>query len=94
MTLVAINNKQTIAANSALLCMPVKVLQPLVAKLICCPAVLGDPNNPVVRQILLLVPAREVVLAAKDNKGRDRPPRRVNALDNCSPLSIALLHLF
>lgn len=52
--------------------MPVKVLQPLHTKLIRRLAVLGDPDKPVSRQAILLVPGREVVLALKDNKGWDR----------------------
>jgi hypothetical protein len=57
------------AANSALLCVLVKVLQPLQTKLIICPAVLRDSNNPVVRHTWLLVPGREVVLALEDDEG-------------------------
>ena len=49
--------------------MLVKVLQPLEAKLVCCPAVLRDRDNPIVRQALLLVPGREVVLALENDEG-------------------------
>jgi len=92
MALMAVNHKQLVAANYPPLCMLVKVLQPLQPKLICRPAVLRDCNDPVLRQILLLVPGREVMAALEDNEGWDSPPCRVDALDNCSPLSIALLH--
>jgi hypothetical protein len=33
-----------------------------------------------------------VVLALKDNEGWDRPPHCVDALDDCSPLPVALLY--
>ena len=49
--------------------MLIKVLQLLNTKLICGPAVIRDSNNPIVRQILFLIPGREVVLALKDNEG-------------------------
>ncbi|KAF1360972.1 hypothetical protein EJ07DRAFT_81150, partial [Lizonia empirigonia] len=68
------------------------VLQPLQAKLICCPAVLRDCNNPVARQVILLVPGREVIVALEDDEGWDRPAHRIDPLDHCSPLSIALLN--
>jgi hypothetical protein len=48
--------------------MLIKVLQPLQAKLICCPAILRDCNNPVLEQILLLVPDREVMAALEDDE--------------------------
>jgi hypothetical protein len=48
-TLVAVDNKQTILSNSMLLCMPVKMLQLLKTKVVRSPAVLGDCDNPVVR---------------------------------------------
>ena len=90
--LMAVDNKQSVAANHPLLCMLVKMLQPLQAKLICCPAVLRDCNNPILGQILLLVPGREVIAALEDNKGWNSPPCRVDALNDCCPLSVALLH--
>ena len=49
--------------------MLVKVLQLLNTKLICCLAVLRDPNNLILRQVFFLVLGGEVVLASKDNKG-------------------------
>ena len=67
--LMAVNRKQLVAANYPLLCMLIKVLQPLQTKLICRPAVLRDCNNLVLGQILLLVPGREVIAALEDNKG-------------------------
>ena len=68
-TLMTVQNKQPMAANSALLCVLVKVLQPFQTKLIVCPAVLRDVDNPVARYNWLLVPGREVVLALEDNEG-------------------------
>jgi hypothetical protein len=66
--LMAVNYKQSVAANHPLLCMLIKVLQLLQAKLICCPAILRDCNNPVLEQILLLVPGREVMAALEDDE--------------------------
>jgi hypothetical protein len=43
--LIAVNCKQLVAANYPLLCMLIKVLQLLQAKLICSLAVLRDYNN-------------------------------------------------
>lgn len=79
------------AANSALLCVLIEVLQPLDAELIVGPAVLRDSDNPIVRYRWLLVPGREVVLALKYDKGWDRLALRVDALDDAGPLSVALL---
>jgi hypothetical protein len=67
--LMAVNNEQLISAYNSPFCMLIKVLQPLQAKLICCPAVLRDYNNPVVWRTALLVPGREIVLALEDDKG-------------------------
>jgi hypothetical protein len=47
--LVAVDKEQLILPNSASLCMRVKVFQPLQTKLICCPTVLRDCDNLVVR---------------------------------------------
>jgi hypothetical protein len=47
--LVAVNNEQVIASYSPPLCVRIKVLQPLKTKRICCPAILRDCNNPIVR---------------------------------------------
>lgn len=80
------------AANSALLCVLFKVLQPLDSELIVGLAVLGDSDNPIVKYRRLLVPGRKVVLALKDNKGWDRLALRVDALDDTGPLSVALLY--
>jgi hypothetical protein len=92
MALVAVNNEESVAANYPLPCMPIKVLQPLQPKLICCPAVLRDCNNPILGYSILLVPGREVIAALEDDEGWNSPSCRVNALDNCCPLPIALLH--
>ena len=80
------------AANSALLCVLVKVLQPLQTKLIVCPAVLRDVDNPVARYNWLLVPGREVVLALEDDEGWDSLPHRVDAFNDTGLLLVALLH--
>jgi hypothetical protein len=90
--LVAINNEQAVLSNSAPLCMLIKVLQPLQAKLICCPAVPRDCNTLIVRYTTLLVPGREVVLAGEDDKRWDSPPHYVTALNSCDPLPVALLY--
>ena len=90
--LMAVNYEQSVATNYPLLCMLIKVLQPLKTKLICCPAVLRDCNNPVLGQVILLIPGREVVVAFEDDEGWNRPPCRVDALDDCCPLPVALLH--
>jgi hypothetical protein len=47
--LMAVDNEEPISAYNPLLCMLIKVLQPLQPKLICRPAVLRDCNNPVLR---------------------------------------------
>jgi hypothetical protein len=44
--LMAVNDKQAVATNSPPLYMCIKVLQPLYAKLVLCPAVLRDCNKP------------------------------------------------
>ncbi|KAJ8112139.1 hypothetical protein OPT61_g5427 [Boeremia exigua] len=78
--LVAVNNQQTVGTNSTLLCMPVKVLQLLKAKLIGSPAVTRDSNNLILGQVFLLVPASEVVARLKDNKGRNSLSFSIDAL--------------
>ena len=92
MALVAVQNKQPVAADSARLSVLIKVLQPLDSKLIVGPAVVRDTYNPVVRYTRLFVLGREVVLAREDNKGWDRPALCIDALDDTGPLSVALLH--
>jgi hypothetical protein len=67
--LIAVNCKQLVGTNYSLLCILIKVLQLLQAKLIYRLAVLRDCNNLVLRQILLFVLGREVIAALKDNKG-------------------------
>jgi hypothetical protein len=80
------------AANSALLCVLVKLLQPLQSKLIICPAILRDADKPVARYTQLLVPGREVVLALENDKGRDSLLYRVDIYDDTSLLLVALLY--
>jgi hypothetical protein len=89
---VAINNKESVAANYPLPYMPIKVLQLLQPKLIYCPAVLRDYNNPIMGYSILLVPGREVMAALKDDKGWNSLSYRVDTLDDCCPLPITLLH--
>jgi hypothetical protein len=48
-TVIAVDNKQTMLSTSTLLCIPVKVLQPLKTKLVRSLAVLRDCDNLVVR---------------------------------------------
>ena len=48
--LIAVYNKQTVCANSPILCMRVKVLQLSYTKLICCPAVVASLNYLIARQ--------------------------------------------
>lgn len=74
--LMAVDNEHSISAYNPPLCMLIKVLQPLQAKLICCPAVLRDSNNPVVRRAALLIPGGEVIAALKDDEGWNSPPYR------------------
>ena len=64
--LITINNKQTVGANSTLLCMPVKVLNPVQTKLVGSPTVIRDSNNLVLGQIFFFVLSREVVVGLKD----------------------------
>jgi hypothetical protein len=91
MALVAVSNKQPVPANSAPLRMLIKMLRPLQAEPMCCPAVLRDCNSSVMRYSLLLVLGREVVLAMEDDKGWDRPPCCVDTLGYCCLLLNALL---
>jgi hypothetical protein len=90
--LVAVDNEEPISAYNPSLCMLIKVLQLLQPKLIYCPTVLRDCNNLVLRQILLLVLGREVMAALKDDEGWNSPPCRVNTLNNCCLLPVALLY--
>jgi hypothetical protein len=64
-----VNNQHTVGANSARLCMPVKVLQLVKTKLVSSPAVFGDANNPVLRQGFILVLVRQVLAGFEDNIG-------------------------
>jgi hypothetical protein len=89
--LMTINNEQTVGANSTLLCMPVKVLYLVQAKLVGSPAVIRDSNNLVLRQILFFVPGREVVVGLEDKEGRNGPSFGINAYYSCSPLPVAWL---
>jgi hypothetical protein len=52
--LMAVNNKQTVCANSPVLYMRIKVLQLPNTKLICCPAVVASLNYLFARQLWIL----------------------------------------
>lgn len=67
--LVAVDKKQLVLSSGAPLCIGIKVLQPVQTKLVSGPSVLRDSNNPVLGQIRLFIPGREVVAAFKDNEG-------------------------
>jgi hypothetical protein len=58
-----------VGANSARLCMLVKVLQLVKTKLVSSPAVLRDGNNLVLGQGIVLVPVRLMVAGFEDNVG-------------------------
>lgn len=62
-TLVAIDNKESIGAYNPVFCTIVKVLQPLKTELIRCLSISWVPKEPILRYIHLLIPARKVVLA-------------------------------
>jgi hypothetical protein len=49
--LVVVYNEQTVRANSTLLCMRIKVLQPPHTKLVCFPAVYASLSRPFTRQV-------------------------------------------
>ena len=87
----AVQNQQAVRAHSTLLCMRVKVLQPLQSKLICRPAVGTGLNLPIVRHSC--VPARYQDLFSKDDEGRDSPSRSTYALDDRDPFLVAWLYL-
>ena len=89
--LIAIKDEQPTRANHLALCVLDEVLQPLNSNLISSLAVVADCDSLVAGNILLIL-GREVVLALEDDEGWDSLPCRVDALDDCSPLSIALLH--
>ena len=88
-----VNNQHTVGANSARLCMPVKVLQPVKTKLVGSPAVLRDSNNPVLGQVVVFVPVGLVVARFEDDVGRNGPSGGIDALDDCHPLPVAWLDL-
>jgi hypothetical protein len=88
-----VDNQHTVGANSARLCMPVKVLQPVKTKLVGSPAVFGDADNPVLRQGFILVPVRQVLAGFEDDVGRNSPSGGIDALDNSHPLPVAWLDL-
>jgi hypothetical protein len=73
--------------------MPVKVLQPVKAKLVSSPAVFGDANNPVLRQGFILVLVGQVLAGFKDNVGQNSLSSGINALDDSYLLPVAWLDL-
>jgi hypothetical protein len=90
--LMAVDNEEPMSTYNSPLCMLIKVLQLLQPKLVCSLAVLRDCDNLVLGQILLLILGREVIAAFEDNEGWNSLPCRVDALDDCCLLSIALLY--
>jgi hypothetical protein len=90
---VALMTVDTVGTNSARLCMPVKVLQPVKTKLVSSPAVFRDANNPVLGQGIVLVPVGQVLAGFEDDVGRNSPSCGIDALDDCYPLPIARLDL-
>ena len=91
--LVIIDYQHAVGTNSARLCMPVKVLQPVKTKLVSSPAVFSDADYPVLRQGIVLVPVRQVLAGFEDDVGRNRLSSGINALDDCHPLLVAWLDL-
>jgi hypothetical protein len=51
-------------------------------------------NNPFWRDIVILIPSREIILASYYYNRRNCPIIRANSLNNGNPFSIALLKLF
>ena len=80
------------AANSAPLCVLVKLLQPLQSKVVVCPAILRDVDNSFVTYAWIFVPDGQVVLALEDNKGWDSLPYCVDACNDTGPFPVTLLH--
>lgn len=88
--LVAVKDKQPVRPSSVRFCMYVEVLNPLKAKLVGCPSIVTNTDNPVRRDIL--IPAGLVELSFQDYKGWKTPAGRVNTLSYCHPLSITWIN--
>ena len=93
MALMTVDNQHTVGANSARLCMPVKVLQPVKAKLVGSPAIFRDADKPVLGQGIVLVPVRQVLAGFEDDVGRNSPSSGIDALDDRYLLPVAWLNL-
>jgi hypothetical protein len=70
--------------------MSVELLYPLNTKLIGCPAVVADCENPVWREVA--VPASLVLLTRQDHEGWETPARRVDTLNRGNPVLMAWLY--
>jgi hypothetical protein len=91
--LMTVDNQHTVGANSARLCMPVKVLQPVKPELVGSPAVFRDADYLILRQGIVLVPVRQVLAGFEDDVGRNRLSSGIDALDDCHLLPVAWLDL-
>ena len=89
--LVAIKDEEAICARCAPSGMLVKVLNPVQALLVGCPAVIADSDTPVAWKWVVFVPVGKVVFAGNDDVGRNSPALRIDGLNSCRPLPIALL---
>lgn len=71
--------------------MPIEVLNPLKTRLVVGPAISGCSDSPVAREVAFLIPAGEVILACDHDKRLDRPPFRIDGLDDCNPFPVSRL---
>jgi hypothetical protein len=78
-----------VGANSARLCMPIKVLQLVKPKLVSSLAVFRDADYLILRQDIVLILIRQVLAGFKDNVGRNGLSSGINALDDCYLLLVA-----
>ena len=68
------------------------MLQPLETNLVIGPAILGRRNSPIAREVTILVPIGEVILARTDDKWLDRPAFRIDRLNDRNPFPVSRLH--
>jgi len=86
----AVDDEHTVCANRTRLCMRLKVLRLVQAKLYGRLAVLRDSHNPIPGDVFLVL-FKEVMVGLADDKRRNDPCCRVNALDNCCLLPVTWL---